>query len=102
MVSCYDESRVVFDNYLDQSLKNKTRQKRAVSSTEYEINLDMKLTVSLKEILSSSRTKQYLTEMFARVYWRGQKVPQTWSWPMETKSRAETLRRSMVMKRLIL
>ena len=65
MITCYNEAHIVFDNYIDQSLKNKTRQKRAVSSTEYEISLEMKLTVSLKEILSSSKSKRCLTEMFA-------------------------------------
>ena len=36
MVSGYDEVRVVFDRYMDQSLKNKTRQKRVATSVEYE------------------------------------------------------------------
>ena len=61
----YSEVHVVFDNYLDQSLKNKTRQKRAVSSTDYAIHLEMKLTMSLKDILSSSRSKRCLSAMFA-------------------------------------
>ena len=33
----FTEGRIVFDRYLDQSLKSKTRQKRAVTSTEFEI-----------------------------------------------------------------
>ena len=45
MVSGYDEVRVVFDRYMDQSLKNKTRQKSAATSVEYEIHSDMKLTM---------------------------------------------------------
>lgn len=49
--------------YLDQLLKNKTRQKRAVSSIEFEINI---LTMSLKYILYSTRPKRCLTEMFAQ------------------------------------
>ena len=66
MMVGYDEGRIVFDRYLDQSLKNKTRQKRAVTSTEYAIHLEMKLTMSLKEILSSSKTKSSLTTLFAQ------------------------------------
>ena len=46
IVRGYDEVRVVFDRYMDQSLKNKTRQKRAATSVEYEIHSDMKLTMS--------------------------------------------------------
>ena len=65
MMVGYNEGRVVFDRYQDQSLKNKTRQKRAVTSTEFQIHPEMKLTMSLKEILSASRTKSSLTCMFA-------------------------------------
>lgn len=65
MMVGYDEGRVVFDRYIDQSLKNQTRQKRAVTSTEYEIHSEMKLTMSLKELLSASRTKSSLTAMLA-------------------------------------
>ena len=63
IVSGYDEVRVVFDRYMDQSLKNKTRQKRAATSVEYEIHSDMKLTMSIKDILSASSTKKKLTFM---------------------------------------
>ena len=66
MVVGYDECRVVFDRYLDQSLKNKTRQKRAAMQIEFEIHPEMKLTMSLKEILSSSKNKSGLTSMFAQ------------------------------------
>lgn len=66
MVFGYDGGRIVFDLYIDQSLKNKTRQKRAATSTEFDIHPEMKLTMSLKEILSSSRTKSSLTSMFAQ------------------------------------
>lgn len=55
MVRSYNEVRAVLDNCLDQSLKNKTRQKRAVSSTEFKINLELKLPMSLKDILSYTR-----------------------------------------------
>ena len=66
MMDGYNESRVVFDRYLDKSLKNKRRQKRAMTSTEFEIHPEMKLTMSLKEIPSASRTKSTLTSMFAQ------------------------------------
>jgi len=65
MMIGYSEGRVVFDRYQDQSLKSKTRQKRAVTSTEFKVHLQMKLTMSLKELLSSSKTKSSLTAMFA-------------------------------------
>ena len=48
----YNEA-VVFDWYLDQSLKNKTWKKRQIAATEYDIHPEMKLTMSLKELLSS-------------------------------------------------
>ena len=54
---------VVFDRYTDQSLKIQTRQKRAVTSTEYDKHSEMKLAMSLKELLSASRTKSSLTAM---------------------------------------
>ena len=43
MMTGYNEGRVVFDRYLDQSLKNMTCQKRATTSTEFEIHPEMKL-----------------------------------------------------------
>ena len=66
MLTGYSEGQVVFDRYLTQSLKNKTRQKRAATSSQYQIHPEMKLTMSLKEILSASTTKSKLTGMFAQ------------------------------------
>ena len=63
MVSGYDKVQVVFDRYMDQSLKNNTRQKKAATSVEYEIHLDMKLTMPIKDLLSASSTKKKLTFM---------------------------------------
>ena len=54
-----------FDRYMDQSLKNKTRKKRAATSVEYEIHSDMKLTMSIKDLLSASSTKKKLTFVLA-------------------------------------
>ena len=65
MVSGYDEVRVVFNLYMGQSLKNMTRQKRAATSVEYEIPSDMKLTMSIKDLLSASSTKKKLTFILA-------------------------------------
>jgi len=62
----YDKGRVVFDRYIDQSLKNKTWQKRANMSIEYEIHPEIKLTVSIKELLSASSTKKKLTCMMGQ------------------------------------
>ena len=45
MLNGFNEGRIIFDRYLDQSLKNKTRQKRAATTTEYEIHSEMKLSM---------------------------------------------------------
>ena len=66
MMAGYVEGRVVFDRYMDQSLKNRTRQKRATTSVEYEIHPEMKLTISIKELLSASSTKKKLTCMLGQ------------------------------------
>jgi len=66
MMRGFNECRVVFDRYLDQSLKNTTRQKRSKTSTAHELHPDMKLTMSLKDILSASKTKRQLTCMFVQ------------------------------------
>ena len=50
---------------MDQSLKNKTWQKRANTSIEYEIHPQIKLTMSVKELLSTS-TKKTLTCMLGQ------------------------------------
>jgi len=57
MMVGYDEGRVVFDRYMYQSLKNKTRQKRAATSVEYEIHPELKLTMSIKELLHHQQRK---------------------------------------------
>ena len=65
----YSEGRVLFDRYLDISLKNKTRAKRAqnISVIEFDIHDEMSIAkLSLKELLSSSKTKSQLTEFFAK------------------------------------
>jgi len=64
-IDSYSEGRVIYDHYLDQSLKVKTRQKRVSTWTEFAVYREMKLTMSMKELLSSSKTKHHLTCMFA-------------------------------------
>ena len=62
----YAEGRVLFDLYLEVSLKNKIRAKRAqnTSAIEFVIHDEMNIAkVSLKELLSSSKTKSQLTEL---------------------------------------
>ena len=65
MVSGFDEGRGVFDRYLDSSLKNKTRQKRSTTSVEFKIHPEMRLTMSIKDLLSSSKSKSMLVTLFA-------------------------------------
>ena len=48
MMAGYHEGQVVL---LDESLKKKIRQKRATTSVEHEIHPEMKLTMSIKDVL---------------------------------------------------
>ena len=61
----YNELRVVFDRYLENSLKNKTRAKRATTGVYFDINFNSKFIMSLKDLLSSWKTKSRLSEMLA-------------------------------------
>ena len=64
----YDEVRVLFDRYVKDSLKAKTRAKRATSSVpcSYEVHDEMSIsTIPLKDLLSSSETKSRLSELLA-------------------------------------
>ena len=65
MMVGYQECRVIFDRYIQGSLKSKTRRKREVTSTEYEVHPEMRLTMSLKELLSATRSKGLLSSMLA-------------------------------------
>jgi len=51
---------------MDHSLKNNTQQKRANTSIEYEIHPQIKLTMSIEELLSASSTKKKLTCMMGQ------------------------------------
>ena len=66
MILDYSEGHVIFDRYVDDSLKIKTRQKRASMSTEFENHPEMKLTMTLKELLSTTKTKRSLTCMLVQ------------------------------------
>ena len=54
MMTGHSAGRIVFDQYKEQSLKNATRKKRATTATEYMAHREMKLTMSLKDLLSAS------------------------------------------------
>ena len=55
-----------FDRYIDQTLKSKTRQDRSVQNpVDYQIHYNMKFVMSMKELLSSSKTKRLLTILIA-------------------------------------
>ena len=69
MVKGYNKGHIIFGRYLDQSLKdNKTREKRATTETNYDLHVDMKYSMTLKELLSSCTRKQ-LIAMLAEVFW---------------------------------
>ena len=62
--SSYDEVRILFDRYLDNSLKDQTRAKRAKStpSVRFQITGNMDIThISMTMLLSHKQTKDELT-----------------------------------------
>lgn len=64
MVKVYDEAHILFDRYgITHSLKQKTRAKRAKGNEmEFAIHDEMAIAkVTLKELLSSSKTKVLLS-----------------------------------------
>ena len=65
MTKEYDEARVIFDRYLEKSLKNVTRRKRATATESYHIHPEMKLGMKIKDLLSSSETKRQLSILLA-------------------------------------
>ena len=63
----HDEVRVLFDRYIEDSLKAQTRAKRVTSSASYVIHNEMSnTTIPLKDLLSSSKTKSRLCELLAQ------------------------------------
>ena len=67
--STYIEARIIFDRYVTQSLKKKTREKRSKQNEEmvmkFQVHDDIIISkVSPKDLLSSSHTKAHLTELF--------------------------------------
>ena len=69
LIKGYTQGRVIFDRYLDVSLKEKARAKQAASSVtmEFKVHDHMSIAkVSLKELFSNSRTKSHLTEILAK------------------------------------
>eukprot|EP00057_Strongylocentrotus_purpuratus_P007692 XP_011662166.1 PREDICTED: uncharacterized protein LOC105437364 [Strongylocentrotus purpuratus] len=69
IASQYDEARVIFDRYIDDSLKAQTRGKRTagIEPVKFDIkdNTNIKL-VSLKTLLSHNYTKSQLTEYLGK------------------------------------
>ena len=70
MSNSYDEVRIIFDHYLEESLKSKTRANRATSEAASKANYYVHdqtsiKTISLKELFSSSRTKNGLTKLLS-------------------------------------
>ena len=67
MSAAYDEIRIVFDQYLEKSLKETTREKRAMKITpvHYHVNDDTEVK-SVKAFLSHTRTKHELTSYLAQ------------------------------------
>lgn len=67
----YTEARILFDQYLPLSLKEKTRAKRATSDEAlragYEVHDEMNITtVPLRDLLSCSKTKGQLARLLAQ------------------------------------
>lgn len=67
--SSFDEVHLIFDTYLEHSLKNWTRRKRQgeVSAVHYHITSDTNIrNTSLKNLLAHVKTKGELTAFFSR------------------------------------
>ena len=70
MVKPYDEERIIFDCYdIAQSLKQKIKAKRAQGrEMEFAIPDEMVIAkITLKEMLSASKTKQLLSDILCNV-----------------------------------
>ena len=76
LVKSYNEARIIFDRYdIVQSLKQKTRAKRAQGKEmEFAIHDEIAIAkVTLKELLSSSKTKAILTHTLGNALLDGYK-----------------------------
>ena len=63
------QGRIIFDQYLEVSLKNKSRAKRAqkISSLEFVVHDEMNIAkISLNELVANSKTKSQLTELLVQ------------------------------------
>ena len=56
---------VTWNSHLRIKHKDKTHRKRAKTETNYEVHDEMKFSITLMELLSSSYTKKLVTAMFA-------------------------------------
>jgi hypothetical protein len=68
MVQNFDEVRLVFDRYIKDSLKERTRKKRTSGKeVRYKVSYSTNIAnITLKELLSHIETKQQLTEYLAK------------------------------------
>ena len=65
MLINYKVGYVVFVRYMEKPLNNKTQQKISKTETSVLVHKETKLTMTLKELFSSSDTKENLTAMLA-------------------------------------
>ena len=65
MLINYKVGHMVFDRYMEKPFKNKTQQKISKTETSFLVHKETKLTMTLKEPLSSSDTMKNLTAMLA-------------------------------------
>ena len=94
----------MFDRYLEQSLKDKTHRKRAKTETNYEVHDEMKFSITLMELLSSSYTKKLVTAKFAEEILKiyiNQDNPQIYVVYDKKNQRKKIWRNPMNMKRQI-
>ena len=80
----YSDARVIFDWYVVQPLKEKTREKRvkqADTSMNFAIHNDILISkIPLKDLLSSSQTKAGLTDLFGDAVLHASMVPRRKWW----------------------
>ena len=72
MISPYNEARFVFDPYSDKkTLKDNTHKKRAapgvLNSDGYDVHMEMPLKMSIKELMSASKTKRRISKILCEL-----------------------------------
>src|ERR1700744_4203186 len=65
--SCFDEIHLVIDRYLETTLKNQTREKRATTKRQFVIDANTNFrSISMKDLLSNSKTKTDLIKFLSQ------------------------------------